>query len=60
MLLRIHPNGTIETLYDESLDLAELNPILDDRGKSARALVELVASLFGRKIMDRSPADRQT
>ena len=54
----------MEMLFDSglvgSLDLAELNPILDDRGKSARALVELVASLFGRKIMDRSPADRQT
>ena len=39
-----------------SLDLAELNPILDERGKSAHALVELVASLFGRKIVDRTPA----
>ena len=27
MLLRIHPNGTIETLYDESLDLAELGSL---------------------------------
>jgi arginase len=42
-----------------SLDLAELNPILDERGKSAHALVELVASLFGRKIVDRSAAARQ-
>ena len=54
----------MEMLFDSglvgSLDLAELNPILDDRGKSARALVELVASLFGRKIMDRAPADRET
>ena len=41
-----------------SLDLAELNPILDERGKSAHALVELVASLFGRKIIDRTPAAR--
>jgi arginase len=53
----------MEMLFDSdlvgSLDLAELNPILDDRGKSARALVELVASLFGRKIMDRTPAGRQ-
>jgi arginase len=52
----------MEMLFDSglvgSLDLAELNPILDDRGKSARALVELVASLFGRKIMDSAPADR--
>jgi arginase len=54
----------MEMLFDSglvgSLDLAELNPILDDRGKSALALVELVASLFGRKIMDRAPADRPT
>jgi arginase len=36
-----------------SLDLVELNPFLDDRGKSARVLVELTASLFGRRIFDR-------
>lgn len=36
-----------------SLDLVELNPFLDDRGKSARVLVELTASLFGRRILDR-------
>lgn len=36
-----------------SFDLVELNPYLDDRGKSARLLVELAASLFGRKVIDR-------
>lgn len=36
-----------------SLDLVELNPYLDDRGKSARILVEMTASLFGRRIIDR-------
>ena len=36
-----------------SLDLVELNPYLDDRGKSARILVEMTASLFGRRILDR-------
>ena len=36
-----------------SLDLVELNPFLDDRGKSARVLVELTASLFGRRVLDR-------
>ena len=36
-----------------SLDLVELNPFLDDRGKSARVLVEMTASLFGRRIFDR-------
>lgn len=36
-----------------SLDLVELNPFLDDRGKSARILVDLTASMFGRRIQDR-------
>ncbi len=36
-----------------SLDLAELNPSLDDRGKSARLMVELTASLFGLQVFDR-------
>jgi arginase len=35
-----------------SLDIVELNPILDERGKSAHALVDLVASLLGRRILD--------
>ena len=47
----------MEMLHDSgcvaSLDLVELNPFLDDRGKSARVLVELAASLFGRRILDR-------
>ncbi len=38
-----------------SLDLVELNPILDERGKSARVLVDLVASLFGRSIFNHKP-----
>lgn len=46
----------MEMLHDSgvvcSLDLVELNPILDDRGKSAHVLVDLVASLFGRSIFD--------
>jgi len=36
-----------------SMDLAELNPYLDERGKSARLLTDLTASLFGRKVLDR-------
>ncbi|WP_028467294.1 arginase [Nisaea denitrificans] len=36
-----------------SLDLVELNPFLDERGKTARLMVDLAASLFGRKVMDR-------
>ncbi len=36
-----------------SLDLVELNPFLDERGKTARLMVDLVASLMGRKVFDR-------
>lgn len=36
-----------------SLDVVELNPFLDERGRSAIALAELVASLFGQDVMDR-------
>ncbi len=47
----------MEMLHDTglvaSVDLVELNPFLDDRGKSARIMVELTASLFGRRVLDR-------
>ncbi len=33
-----------------SLDLVEMNPFLDERGKSALLLVDLAASLFGRQV----------
>jgi len=36
-----------------SLDLAELNPFLDERGKTAILMMDLVASLFGRRVIDR-------
>ncbi|MEO9575802.1 MAG: arginase [Tateyamaria sp.] len=36
-----------------SLDLVELNPFLDERGRTAQAMVELTASAFGRRIFDR-------
>ena len=36
-----------------SLDLVELNPFLDDKGRTASLMVELTASLFGRRIFDR-------
>jgi arginase len=36
-----------------SLDLVELNPILDVRGKTASLMVDLVASLMGRRVFDR-------
>jgi len=44
----------MELLYESglslSLDLVELNPFLDERGKSALVLVDLTASLFGRQV----------
>lgn len=36
-----------------SLDLVELNPFLDVRGQTARLMVDLTASLMGRKVLDR-------
>ena len=47
----------MEMLHDSglvtSLDLVELNPFLDERGRTAYLLVDLTASLMGRRIMDR-------
>ena len=47
----------MELLHDSglvvSLDVVELNPFLDDRGRTARVMVELVGSLFGQQITDR-------
>lgn len=37
----------------QSLDLVELNPFLDERGRTAKLLVDLAASLFGRRVLDR-------
>jgi arginase len=47
----------MEMLHDSglvaSLDIVELNPFLDRGGESARLLVALAASLFGRQVMPR-------
>ncbi|TQS72581.1 arginase [Rhodobacteraceae bacterium] len=47
----------MEMLHDSglvtSLDLVELNPFMDDRGKTAQLMVDLTASLFGRRVFDR-------
>lgn len=47
----------MEMLHDSglvtSLDLAELNPFLDERGRTAQLMVDLVASLMGRRVLDR-------
>ena len=42
-----------ETGLMTSLDLVELNPFLDDRGRTARLMVDLLGSLMGRKVFDR-------
>jgi len=47
----------MEMLHDSalvrSLDIVELNPFLDERGRTARTAVELIGSLFGQQITDR-------
>ncbi len=47
----------MEILHDSglvtSLDLVELNPFLDERGKTASLMVDLTASLMGRRVFDR-------
>jgi arginase len=55
----------MEILYDSglvgSLDLVELNPFLDERGRTALLMVDLVASLLGRRVLDRpTQSYRQT
>jgi arginase len=48
----------MELMHDSglvcSVDIVELNPFLDERGRTARVAVELVASLFGQRITDRA------
>jgi arginase len=50
----------MEVLHDSglvgSLDLTELNPFLDERGRTATLMVDLAASLFGRRVLDRPTA----
>jgi arginase len=47
----IHDSGLVG-----SLDIVELNPLLDERGTSADMLVGLASSLFGQRILERSSA----
>lgn len=42
-----------ESALVTSIDLVELNPFLDERGKTAKLMVDLVGSLMGRKVFDR-------
>lgn len=46
ILEMLHDSGLVR-----SLDVVELNPFLDLRGQSAKLLVDLLASLFGRRIL---------
>ena len=43
-----------------SLDVVELNPFLDVRGRSALLLVDLIDSLFGRQIIERETEPDRT
>ena len=49
-------NLIMELLYESglvtSLDLVELNPYLDERGRTARLMVDLCASLMGRSVLE--------
>jgi arginase len=44
----LHDSGLVH-----SVDIVELNPFLDERGRTARVAVELIGSLFGLQITDR-------
>ena len=44
----LHDSGLVR-----SLDIVELNPFLDERGRTARVAVELLGSLFGLQSTDR-------
>ncbi|EAR50577.1 hypothetical protein OG2516_04536 [Oceanicola granulosus HTCC2516] len=44
----LHDSGLVR-----SLDLVELNPFLDERGRTASLMVDLAASLLGKRIFDR-------
>ena len=44
----LHDSGLVR-----SVDVVELNPFFDERGRTARVAVELIGSLFGLQITDR-------
>lgn len=44
----LHDSGLVR-----SLDLVELNPFLDERGRTALLMVDLASSLMGRRVLDR-------
>ena len=50
----LHDSGLVR-----SVDIVELNPFLDERGRTARTAVELIGSLFGQQITDRPTPDQR-
>ena len=50
----LHDSGLVR-----SVDIVELNPFLDERGRTARVAVELIGSLFGLQITDRPDAEQR-
>lgn len=44
----LHESGLVT-----SLDLVELNPLLDHAGQTCRLMIDLAASLMGKRVMDR-------
>ncbi|MCC5989588.1 MAG: arginase [Pararhodobacter sp.] len=44
----VHESGLVS-----AVDLVELNPFLDERGRTAHLMVDLMASLMGKKVFDR-------
>ncbi len=47
----LHDSGLVR-----SVDVVELNPFLDERGRTARVAVDLIGSLFGQQIIARQTA----
>lgn len=48
MMEMLHECGMVR-----SLDIVELNPFLDERGRTAKLAVDLIGSLFGRTVLSR-------
>ena len=48
MMEMLHDSGLVS-----SVDLVELNPFLDERGRTAQLMTGLAASLMGRTVLGR-------
>ena len=51
----LHDSGLVS-----SVDVTELNPFLDERGRTSLLMVDLLASLFGRRVMGRQTMPKAT